>query len=160
MIQGSLSYLFLFIPLLAFSQSNNPIGFSCPADWINTWNYLPFETERQFFAIYKDEQQVRHSRVVEVNGKDTLIDTHLDGRKRFVRMESKERPEFYIWNVPLQDGQVLSGRHFPYGKMLYPGEAVHFGRSYLYAMGKPQVNEKASEDSLIGIAATYPACAD
>jgi hypothetical protein len=126
-----------------FLEAVPKIDLMCPSDWVNEWKDAVFEKGKAYFGIYENDSTKGKSKVVKMEGKDTLIDSPTMGKVKMIKVESEDAPDFIVSNLPLNDGQQIMGIHFN-NKMLFPGETVKYGKSYLYATGIPQTNKASN----------------
>jgi hypothetical protein len=116
----------------------------CPVDWVNDWKNPVFDKDIEYFGIYEEDRLRGKSKAVRLEGKDTLIESAAMGKIRMIKVETEDAPAFIVSNLTLKDGQQLMGTHFN-NRMLFPGETVGYGKSYLYATGTP----KSDRESII-----------
>lgn len=125
-----------------FLEAVPKIDLMCPSDWVNNWKNPVFEKSTEYFGIYEFDPIRGKSKVVKMEGKDTLIDSPTMGKVRMIKVEREDAPDFIVSDLPLKDGQQIMGTHYN-NKMLFPGETVKYGNSYLYATGTPQTSKES-----------------
>jgi hypothetical protein len=124
-----------------FLEPENDIQVLCPFDWVSETNEPAFKKELTYFGIYEDKQFREQSIAKIYNGKDTTYEHGAIGMVRGIKVEKGNVPNFIVSGIELKDNQIVKGVHLN-SKMLYPGESIRFGESYIYALGEPELNEE------------------
>jgi hypothetical protein len=125
-----------------FLEAAPKIDLMCPIDWVNDWKNPVFDKSIEYFGIYEYDRIRGKSKTIRIEGKDTLIDSPAIGKVRMIKVERGDTPDFIVSNLPLTNGQQIMGTHFN-NRMLFPGESIRYGKSYLYATGTPKIDNES-----------------
>ncbi|MGB3469004.1 MAG: hypothetical protein WBA74_27210, partial [Cyclobacteriaceae bacterium] len=109
-------------------------------DWEGQGDESAFKKDETYFGVYEREKD--QSVLFKYEGKEKpYYNPAFGDTVRYIDTQEDNSPEFIVSCINLMENQVVYGKHLK-NKMLYPGEAVQFHYSVIYATGEPKMRDK------------------